>query len=102
MKKRVKWPGMGERGVWERMDGVVCGMLQSLKGRVEDRLRKMSKIVFEYACVTFGVKECVARGEKETRLSMRQREIEDRRTELRSLNRRWKKTVEGERNGFEV
>lgn len=102
-KLHVKWPGAGDKKLWETINTDLILSLEQLRGTVEKKLERMGDVIYQYGAERFGVQErSGGRKLPNAPVSRRQQEIKRLVLEMRQLRRQWKKASEGEKEGITV
>jgi Reverse transcriptase (RNA-dependent DNA polymerase) len=98
-KVKVKWPKMVDEDSWKRLEKEVCSRLWHDNGNVEERLKLLSETIYGVSLEMFGEEE-IRQLKPKVVVSRRQETINRLRKEKNILKRRWKESVDHEKQAI--
>ena len=99
----VKWPKASDTASYKQFDTEVAKLASRVKGCAEDKLEKLSALVYKEGLERFGLeKEPSSTEKRKGGPSRKERKITEIRKEKKRLKARWDKATSEEREGLKV
>lgn len=101
-KERIKWPAMRDSTKWNQFYDDLENILNSaLHGGVERKIRALPEIIFALGMERFGAEESKSKSNVPAKPNRRQREVAQKRRELRILRKQYREANTGEKEGLQ-